>query len=332
MTRGTCIVIVVVAIAISATQGAAAQQSESSSGVATRTIYVRHVHDQEGPTQLVDRLAPETLLTVTATGFPSDTSGSISQCVQLQTVRCTNRIPVRFDDAGAATFQYFITDELGGSTDPASRCRLQDPQCNIRLVVGDTISILDTVFVDKAPPPGRMQVTPRRDLRWGDEVTVDLTGFPPNTPLQVTMCAAPAISGPRCGPPAPVLHVTTNLTGTGQGSLRIDVDAVGSDQIACGRGIACRLVVSSTQIGIRAQPVTLTFQAAPGAGYDTARVSTGIAIAALLVGLAAWLTHTTDWDPPTEADGTAIDTADYADLDLEIERYESARNTFSDPP
>ena len=86
---------------------------DQAARVGNETVVIRYQPDEDGALPLfIDELAPETLLTVMATGFDADTTGAVTQCVEGSVRRCRNRLPVRFDDRGAATFQYLVTDDI----------------------------------------------------------------------------------------------------------------------------------------------------------------------------------------------------------------------------
>ena len=181
---------------------------------------------------------------------------------------------------------------------------------------------METIFIDAAPEPGTIRVKSEGALVVGDTVVVALSGFPSEASLLVTVCAAPATSGSRCGAPGPEVPVTIGSDGGAEVEVVLDVDEVGSDGVACGRRSACRLVVSSEEVGVRANPVTIPFADGPGADYEASSVVIGVALAAGFLALAAWLVRSTNWDPPREADSSAIDEAEFADLDREAAEFE----------
>ena len=165
--------------------GVGAGAQEDAPGVATRAITIVHRPPDElvAPT-IIDQLEPTTVLTIRAALFDKNITGKVSQCTVGERRLCRNSVPVRFDGAGAADFQYLITD--GGG------CRLVDDRCTIEIRAGQTMSVVDTVFVDVAPPPGHITVTPRHDLLVGDNVTVTAEGFPSSATLTLMICAAPS--------------------------------------------------------------------------------------------------------------------------------------------
>ncbi len=319
----TAFVVAVLAAIIVLGVGAGAQ--EDAPGVATRTIDVVHRPRDElvAPT-IIDQLEPTTVLTIGAVLFDKNTTGNVRQCTVGEQRVCRNSIPVRFDGAGAASFQYLITD--GGG------CRLVDDRCTIEIRSGQTSSVIDTVFVDVAPPPGHITVTPRRDLLVGENVTVTAHDFPSSATLTLMICAAPSTSGPRCGSPGPVIELFTDAAGTGTAEVILAVQEVGADRVACGRQTMCSVVASSDSVGVRALPVRLLFNEAPGATYDAGRVALGIVAALAFALVAVSLVRSADWTPPPEGSGRAIDDADYADLDREADQFdENRRLTKFDP-
>lgn len=305
-------------VALVVALGAGDASAQDDGEVATRIVVISAPTEDVDRPLVVDRLAPQTVLRVQAGGFDSDTTGRVVQCVD--ETRCRNALPVRFDEHGSATFEYLVTDEVGEAGGSGRRCRLGEPRCTIELRVGDSTSVIDTVFVDEAPPPGSLGVDPRTDLLVGDTVTVTASGFAPGAELTVLLCAAPSTSGSRCGAPGPVVALTIGGDGSAEAEMTVPLE-VGSDRVACGRRVPCRIVVSSDQVGVWARPVTLAFAEAPRVDYHLTRVVLGLAVALGLGVLAAWLIRSTDWSPPPEADSSPIDDAEYADLDLEAEQF-----------
>ncbi len=291
--------------------------------VATDTLVITYQPDEERDAPLViDELAPQTVLTIRAGGFDADTSGVIEQCVRGESRRCRNRLRVRFDDEGAATFQYLVTDDFGGSDSDDQPCRLGGARCTIELETGSKTAVVETVFVDRAPPAGRLEVTPRDGLLVGDSVTVTASQLPSDAELTVMICAEPSTQGSRCGAPGPEVPIVVGPDGTARAELTLDTAEVGSDRVACGRRVTCRVVATSDDPRVRTHPVILSFADRPGADYVTARVVVGLAAALGLLLLAGWFVRSTSWDPPAESDSSPIDDADFADLDLEAARFD----------
>lgn len=308
------LLVLLIAAAVLAT-GASGQEPDE---VPTAALVIeREDADVIDVPPLADELAPSTVLTLRIVGFDADTTGVVMQCVLGAFRVCDNRIPVRFDDDGDATIQYLVSDAIS-----EDGCRLGGDRCTLEVVAGDGTAVVDTVFVDAAPPLGRLTIGPSGDVRPGDEVIVTAEGFPADAAITVMVCAWPATSGDRCGAPGPEQTFTTDGDGRAEVGLTLDVDEVGADGVSCARRTVCRIVVASDEVGVRARPVTLQFAGAPGVQYDSARLLAGLAVAATLLVLAASVTMSTDWRPPTEADATAIDDADYADLDAEAEAFE----------
>lgn len=302
---------------------ASAQTEQPPPEVATETLLINYQPEEDLVAPIIiDKLAPETVLTILATGFESNTTGVIKQCVRTVTRLCRNQLPVRFDDFGSATFQYLITNGSDPGLSKPEPCRLGAARCTIELGAAGRISVIDTVFIDEVPPPGSLIVVPRSGLFLGDTMTVTGSQFEPREELIVMLCAEPSTRGPRCGAPGPDLRLTTSSDGTAQADLTLDALVVGSDRVSCGRQVPCNMVVTSDQGNLRARPVQLFFAAGPGVDYDSSRVIIGFALAIVLVMGAGWLIRSTDWAPPSESDSTPIDEAEYADLDAEADQYE----------
>jgi len=312
--------IVAIVVSLVVLEAGASGQEETPPGVATQTIDIVHRPlDEVIAPVIVDRLDPTTVLIVRARGFKSDTTGTVRQCTEGAKRDCRNIQPVRFDENGGADFQYLIAD--GGG------CRLRDERCTIEIRVDDLLSVIDTVFVDEGPPLGIVTVTPSRGLLSGDTVTVTVGGFARGAALKLMVCAAPATRGPRCGAPGPDLELLTDTDGTASVEITLEVQEVGTDRVACGRRIACSMVVTSEEAVVRALPVRLHFNEAPGASYDGVRIGIGVGVVLALVVVALWLVRSIDWAPPREADGRAIDDAEYANLDLEAEQFDETHRS-----
>lgn len=318
--------VALVLIAVIGWSAAASAQTEqipqSTPEVATETLVIKYQPEDLVEQVIIDSLAPATVLTIHATGFDSDRTGFIRQCVSAAELRCRNELPVRFDEFGAARFQYLITDGSGAPTGNAASCRLSAERCTIELWIADKKTIIDTVFVDEAPSPGRIDVTPTRDIFVGGTMSVTVSKFGAGDKLIVMLCAGSSIDRSRCGAPGPVVQLTVGSDGSAQADLTLDDLNVGSDRVTCGRQISCNLVVTSDRGNLRARPVQLGFAAGPGADYDPSRVTIGLGVAVVLAAAAGWLIRSTDWTPPSESDSTPIDEAEYADLDAEADQYE----------
>ena len=320
MIRALVAVIAAVGASWAASTVAAAGPPDDPVPVVTADLDVTYQPEDERTSSIiVDALAPSTVLTIGAHNLEADTTGTVRQCVDGARHRCGNRLAVRSDSSGRATFQYLVTAEAVADGDEP--CRLDGPRCTIELTVGAASIVVDTVFVDEAPPPGRLEVTPHRDLEVGDTVTITATGFPPGVDLGATVCVAPATTGNRCGAPAPVIPMTVGPDGRASARMTLDVAEVGADRVACGREATCRVVVSSDRSFARARPVALTFRSAPSARYSTGRLLFGLAAASALLVTAGFLIRSGDWNPPTEADASSIDDAAFADLDAEAEAF-----------
>ncbi|MDH3705530.1 MAG: hypothetical protein OES57_05650 [Acidimicrobiia bacterium] len=276
------------------------------------------IADEQIEPVLVDELEPEVLLAVDAASFPGNTTGSLTQCVDSTRRICRNTRPIRFDQLGRAQVQYLVRDRVEGADEA---CSAPTTRCTVELRVRRDLAVIETFFGGAAPPPGTIEVHPAGPHRIGDDVTVAATGFPPGSELIVTVCARPAVRGGRCGAPAPEAFVRVDVAGTAEVTLPLDVTRVGSAGVACGRRTECQVVVLADEVAVRARPVPLALSEQPGPSYDPARLIIAVLIAVGLLAAAGVLIASTDWDPPSEADSSAIDDAVYADLDDEADRF-----------
>jgi hypothetical protein len=224
---------------------------------------------------------------------------------------CSNSFPVTFGDGGAARLQYLIGAEVWVGPSVTASCRADDPPCVVRVSSGGAAASVITVFGGAAPPPRTVSVEqPSSGIADGATVMVTATGFTPGERVQAMLCAAPASYGTRrCGRPGAVAPFTIGADGTGRASIEIRRVRVGTEGVACGRETPCGIVVSSARSFVPNAVAPITFAAGPSATYDTARVVTGLLLAAMLLAIAWFLARTTDWRKPTEADTPALDRA-----------------------
>ena len=235
--------------------------------------------------------------------------------------RCFNQIPVQFDEDGIARFQYLATLSFLQGSPPAGRCRVGTAPCVIvvRSVEADRRGELQTIFGATAPSPGRITVTKADGLSLdGETVTVTVRNYPPGVTVRAMLCAAPEATLDRCGRPGPQAPLVVGADGTGRTELRIEPGPVGAVRASCTRGSDCGIAVASRDVFARAPVVPISFAGRGGASYDPARLALGLALAAILVGIAAWLLVRTDWSAVGEAAAPEIDDAEYADLDAII--------------
>lgn len=275
--------------------------------------------DEDGfppPERAVDRLDEEVVLQVRATGFEPLSPGTARQCIKAATTSCGNAIDVQFDGAGRASFQYLVVGRLTDAPE-AGRCRAADPPCYL-VVEGDEraeVAEVRTVFGGELPPPGRIDVSPRRRLADGTVVTVTAEGFPAGERLHVALCAAPATSGTRrCGDPGPATQLVVGPDGRGSAPLALTPGSVGSEGAQCGDGAVCGVSVTTTH-GRSVGVVPVSFASPPGADVDPTRLALGLAVAAALALVVVALVRRTDWSPLGEEAAPEIDDAEYADLD-----------------
>jgi hypothetical protein len=270
---------------------------------------------------VADRLAANTVLQVHARGFEPFAAAIAEQCAPTVTARCFNVIPVQFDADGEARFQYLVSADFANGEAVPGRCRAGAAPCTIvvRATPGSTHGEIQTIFGDAIAPPGSITVTPAAGLSLaGETVTVEVRDYPPRAKVWALLCAAPDAAGLRCGAPGPQAPVVVGSDGRGSTKLVIEPGPVGKYRVTCGRGDACGISVASPEVFARAPVVPITFAAPPGADYDPTRLALGLAVAALLVGIAAWLVIRTDWSAVGEAAAPEIDDAEYADLDAII--------------
>ena len=103
---GVALVVAVIlgVLAVGVVLGVGADAQEPAS-VATESVAIRYQPEDEVTVPLiVDELAPDTVLTIRASGFEADVTGIIRQCVVVTPRRCDNQLPVRFDSGGGRRF------------------------------------------------------------------------------------------------------------------------------------------------------------------------------------------------------------------------------------
>ena len=273
------------------------------------------------PVPVLEDLPTAAVLQLRVTGFEPFRRGVARQCDgHAEVRRCSNVLPVQFDGRGVATFQYLVRADVGGSAGDTDRCGVDDPPCLVTVTSDDRRreAELLTVFGGRLPPPGTAVVEPRRRLRDGERVSVELNGLPPRQLVTVTTCVSGSLPrGSRCGPPAPSSELRLDADGAGRTELAVTRGPVGTEGRTCEES-ACVIAVLVNRVDVRVDPVRITFGALPGADYDPLRLSAGLGMAALLAGLAAWLVMRTDWSPVGGAAAPEIDDATYADLDAII--------------
>jgi hypothetical protein len=270
----------------------------------------------------IDALEPGMVLRIRVSDFEEYADGVAAQCVhRAQAFECGNAFPVQFDANGNAFFQYQLRDDFHANAVAGGRCRADAARCT--LVVHDeqrnTTAVIDTVFHDQLPEPGKIRVTPSSGLADGQTVTVAVTGYPAGAEVKAMLCAAPDATGSgRCGAPGPSVPLLVGPDGTGSSKLVVKEGPVGSQRIPCGRDAVCGISVASADVFTRAPVVAISFASPGGAVYHSNRVVIGLALALVLLGLAIWFLRRTDWSPVGEAAAPEIDDAEYADLDAII--------------
>jgi hypothetical protein len=268
------------------------------------------------PDPAVDRLESGAVLRIHVTGFDEFAEAHVEQCITVARQWCDNRLPVQFGEDGSALFQYQVTDDFAVAADHG-RCRAYEAPCLVVVTGadGEARTQVLTVFGDAAPPPGRIEVTPRTGLEDGQAVTVTVEGFPAGAQVWAKLCVPPATTGSEhCGEPGPTAPLTARADGTGRTTLMVRTGPVGTEGIPCRHDQPCGVSVASETVFARTAVVPISFTP-PGANYDPARTSAGLAVAAALLASVTWLVRRTDWTPIGEAHAPEIDDADYADLD-----------------
>lgn len=260
-------------------------------------------------------LVPGTVLQIEARGFRPLATATARQCAG---PTCGNQVSTNLDKSGQASFLFLVTDTLG-ATPGAGRCRINTPPCSVIIHDDSRRAVLRFLFHDAVPDPGRLRVTPARDLADGSEITIHLSGFPAGATAQVVMCATGSTSPDRaCGKPGLDLPVSMGPDGTATTSATVSGGTVGADHVDCRLDGGCAIAVVSADAFVRARPVGLTFRAPPDVSYDRGRLAVGLALAALLLLVALAVVRRTDWSPRGEAAVPEIDGAEYADLDAMV--------------
>lgn len=300
-----------------ATGGAAVTPVEPDAAIVVRARL--RADDGLAPVPVLDDLPTTAVLHLRVAGFEPFQGGVARQCHgDAETRRCGNGLAVQFDGHGIASFQYLVRADVGERD--AGGCGVADPPCLVTVTSTDgrRRAELLTVFGGRLPPPGSAVVEPRRGLRDGERVTVELAGLPSRQLATVTTCVGGSTPDrSRCGAPAPSTEVRLDADGAGRAQLAVSRGPVGAEGLTCEKS-RCVIAVLEDRIGVRVDPVQVTFSALPGADYDPTRLGVGLGVAALLAGFATWLVRRTDWSPVGEAAAPEIDDAHYADLDAII--------------
>jgi hypothetical protein len=103
---------------------------------------------------------------------------------------------------------------------------------------------------------------------------------------------------------------------------------VGTSGLTCTRRTTCSVTLLSPDTYVRAVPATISFRGRAGPEYDRSRLLSGLGVAVVLLALAGWLMVSGEWAPPQEAAASALEEAEFADLDAMVAAQE-ARETAS---
>jgi hypothetical protein len=155
--------------------------------------------------------------------------------------------------------------------------------------------VVPLVFGAEAPPPGRVSVAGGA-VREGATVRVDATGFPAGATGVVTQCGPPGPVDPRaCGAPAARVPIRFGPTGAARIDYPVHTGRVGAAARECRRGRSCAIaVLVDGAVGADALAV-VSFAGAEGAAYEGNRLLVGLALAAILLGIAGLLARRTVW-------------------------------------
>lgn len=274
----------------------------------------------EVATRVIDDLGDSRVLEITVGGFDRNARIQAMQCVHTDTRSCANRLPVQTDDSGRAIFQYLVTDDFVGPATKHGRCAPDRIRCTVRITAaeGDEVAEIDTVFHGRARPPGKISVIPRLGIADGSTVTVSVNGYPAGVTFDAVLCRGPATNARTCGTPGPTAPMTIGADGSGQTTMTLVQGRVGTSGLRCTRRTVCGVTLMSPDAYVRAVTVPITFAGRAGPEYDSTRLAVGIGAAAALLLLAGWWMVTGEWEPPQEAAATALDEAEYADLDAMV--------------
>lgn len=327
-----------VALALPAALHGAAAASTADAG--TGAVGVVRLTAEDGAdegagfttTRVVDGLSAAAVLDVRVEGFEAHAPAVAEQCLGATARACANRLPVQFDSEGRARFQYLVHDDFRPGT---SDCDADAPRCAvvIRALESDHRTELVTLFHDRLPPPGELEVDPATALGDGQTVRVTVSGLPTGAAVAVTTCVAPAVEGAsRCGAPAETEHLVVGPDGEGKTDLTVTSGPIGTERLRCGGELTCAVVVISDSVAVRAPVVPITFSAPPGVDYEVARLAPALTLAAALLVGAVVLLRRTDWAPVGEAAAPEIDEAEYADLDAIVAALPPEPEDLGAPP
>ncbi|HEY6562492.1 MAG TPA: neocarzinostatin apoprotein domain-containing protein [Polyangiaceae bacterium] len=202
-------------------------------------------------------------LNVSLSGFPTDTEVYIGQC----------RVPLtsRVHDCGGGYVQATTADgTLDGGLDvhrsfTADSGQLIDcgaaGSCGVGVLVESNVS--DAELVPITFRPGHVVVTPTRDLFDGQELSVVVTGFPPQARIRIEQCAHDAELFERdCG--AESYEATTDLSGSFQGTLAVrQAFTTASYQVLCLGPWECQAGASLVDDPTEHHLVRIRFQESP---------------------------------------------------------------------
>jgi hypothetical protein len=219
----------------------------------------------------------------------------VRQCPSddLAQAQCGVGTAVPAPEDGTARFLFVVEAELD-TPDGAVDCSSE--ACAVTLLGdGEVLGSLPLVFGAAGASP-TISVTGPAPYSAGESAQVTLDGFAPGEEVVVTQCTPPGpADGGRCGAPAPEVRVQVDDEGGAVVAYRVHLGPVGSDGRECRRSQPCAIAVlgSSTPVDVS----ELSLAGSPASDVASARVATGLLLAALLLLGCAVLVATGDWSP-----------------------------------
>jgi hypothetical protein len=269
------------------------------------------------PIRPISGLDADSTRVIEVVGLPADRTARAMQCVA-DSAQCEPSLPVRADDDGRAVFLFEFT------TCAAEHCTL--------VVVDDAgvRQVSSSLLFGAAVGEGTISLDRGNELRATETVEVSLAGFDEG-PVTITYCSPPGPIQPnRCGAPAPEVVIDVGPGGTGTVELPVHVGPVGRDRAECGRGHPCAVAVAGRP---DVAAVRLAFAGSADAQPSAAQVGAGVTVAALLLGVAYWLSRRGRWGPP-DGDPFAGVTLDdpFEDLDTDAAQDDAAPDDVGAQP
>jgi hypothetical protein len=290
--------------------------------------------ERSAGTRVVDDLEDEQPLRIRVTGFDWFERAEVMQCVYTTTRVCGNRIRVQTDDRGRADFFYVTAADFVAEAEAAGGCERDRNRCTIRIESADRerFAEIDAVFGGDARPPGTITLSRQEELEAGATVSVAVSGYPPGASFEAVLCRTDVpLDARSCGAPGPSTSLAIGTDGTGEATLAVAEGPVGTSELLCTRRTPCGVTLQSPDSYVRAVPVPISFRGRAGPEYDRTRLLTGLGVACALLLLAGWWMVDGEWEPPQEAAATALEDAEYADLDAMVAAQEAREAAAMSP-